>query len=127
MGMPPWAPGPDGFGSVAQKAILALNPVLRRYLEGAEIYVTDVPGIELVADGVDPRALVLLDGFAPEEGSREGSTRQCTRVFIYALNVARLAGSIDDLEREITLGLEREITATFLEAEQNERHEKELN
>ena len=82
---------------------------------------------ELVADGVDPRALVLLDGFTADESSREERARSCTRVFIYALNVARLAGSIDDLEREITLGLEREITATFLEAEQSERHEKELN
>lgn len=127
MGMPPWAPGPDAFASVAQKAIAALNPVLRRYLEAAEIYVTDVPGIELVADGVDPRALVLLDGFTADEGVRDDRARSCTRVFIYALNVARLAGSIDDLEREITLGLEREITATFLEAEQSERHEKELN
>jgi tetratricopeptide (TPR) repeat protein len=127
MGMPPWAPGPDAFAAVALKAITALNPVLRRYLEGAEIYVTDVPGIELVADGVDPRALVLLDGFTAEEGSRDDRARSCTRVFIYALNVARLAGSIEDLEREITLGLEREITATFLEAEQSERHEKELN
>jgi tetratricopeptide (TPR) repeat protein len=127
MGMPPWAPGPDAFAAVALKAITALNPVLRRYLEVAEIYVTDVPGIELVADGVDPRALVLLDGFTAEEGSRDDRARSCTRVFIYALNVARLAGSIEDLEREITLGLEREITATFLEAEQSERHEKELN
>jgi len=127
MGMPPWAPGPDAFAAVALKAIGALNPVLRRYLEEAEIYVTDVPGIELVADGVDPRALVLLDGFTADESSREERARSCTRVFIYALNVARLAGSIDDLEREITLGLEREITATFLEAEQSERHEKELN
>jgi hypothetical protein len=126
MGMPPWAPGPDAFAAVAQKAISALNPVLRRYLEEAEIYVTDVPGIELVADGVDPRALVLLDGFTAEEAQADRA-RSCTRVFIYALNVARLAGGIDDLEREITLGLEREITATFLEAEQSERHEKELN
>jgi hypothetical protein len=91
------------------------------------VYVTDVPGIELVADGVDPRALVLLDGFGSEDAGRGEMVRSCTRVFIYALNVARLAGSIDGLEREITLGLEREITATFLEAEQSERPERELN
>lgn len=129
MGMPPWAPGPDGFLAITKKAIESLNPVLRRYLEAAEVYVTDVPGIELVADGVDPRALVLLDGFSGDEGPRLGppDMRPCTRVFVYALNVARLAGSIDSLEREITLGLEREITATFLEAEQSERPEKELN
>jgi tetratricopeptide (TPR) repeat protein len=130
MGMPPWAPGPDGFLVITRKAIDSLNPVLRRYLEGAEVYVTDVPGIELVADGVDPRALVLLDGFNAEDPRSVGllpDPRPCTRVFVYALNVARLAGSIDSLEREVTLGLEREITATFLEAEQSERNEKELN
>ena len=51
----------------------------------------------------------------------------CARVFVYALNVARLAGNMEAIEREITLALEREITATFLEAEQAERPEKELN
>jgi tetratricopeptide (TPR) repeat protein len=132
LGMPPWAPSRDGFLAIAQKTIAALNPVLRRYVEGAELYISDVPGMELVAEGVDPRALVLLDGLASDDRERglRGSgadARPCARVFVYALNVARLAGSIEALEREITLALEREITATFLETEQNERTEKELN
>lgn len=130
LGMPPWAPGRDGFVGLAQKSIAALNPVLRRYVEAADIYVSDVPGMELVAEGVDPRALVLLDGIASEErerGFRGSDSRPCARVFVYALNVARLAGSIEGIEREVTLALEREITATFLEAEQAERSERELN
>jgi tetratricopeptide (TPR) repeat protein len=130
LGMPPWAPGREGFQGLGQKSIAALNPVLRRYVEAADIYVSDVPGMELVAEGVDPRALVLLDGIASEErerGFRSGDSRPCARVFIYALNVARLAGSMEGIEREVTLALEREITATFLEAEQAERSERELN
>jgi tetratricopeptide (TPR) repeat protein len=130
LGMPPWAPNRDGFQALSQKAIAGLNPVLRRYVEGAEVYVADVPGMELVAEGVDPRALVLLDGIAVDErerGFRGGDAHPCARVFIYALNVARLAGGTEGIEREITLALEREITATFLEAEQSERSEKELN
>jgi hypothetical protein len=134
MGMPPWAPGRDGFQGIAEKATEALNPVLRRYVEGADVYVSDVPGMELVAEGVDPRALVLLDGLsANERDERErvsrdpADARPCSRVFVYALNVARLAGSFEGIEREITLALEREITATFLEAEQAERPERELN
>ena len=63
MGMPPWAPGRDVFQTLAEKAITGLNPVLQRYVAGSDVYVSDVPGMELVADGVDPRALVLLDGF----------------------------------------------------------------
>ena len=108
-----------------------LNPVLNRYVEGADVYVSDVPGMELVAEGVDPRALVLLDGLAEDEHERTvrgaEDERPCGRVFVYALNVVRLAGNFDAIEREITLALEREITATFLEAEQAERPEKELN
>jgi tetratricopeptide (TPR) repeat protein len=131
LGMPPWAPGRDVFQSMAEKAAAALNPVLRRYVDGAEVYVSDVPGLELVAEGVDPRALVLLDGLLTDDHERQardpGDVRPCTRLFVYALNVTRLAGNFDGIEREITLALEREITATFLEVEQAERPDKELN
>lgn len=131
LGMPPWAPGRDVFQSMAEKSAAALNPVLRRYVDGAEVYVSDVPGLELVAEGVDPRALVLLDGLLSDDHERHGrdpgDVRPCTRLFVYALNVTRLAGNFDGIEREITLALEREITATFLEVEQAERPEKELN
>jgi Flp pilus assembly protein TadD len=131
LGMPPWAPGRDVFQQLAEKATAALNPVLRRYIEGADVYVSDVPGMELVAEGVDPRALVLLDGLSTDERERAvrdpADGRPCARIFVYAVNVTRLAGNFDGIEREITLALEREITATFLEAEQAERNEKELN
>ncbi len=129
MGMPPWAPSKEAFAKLAEKAIHGLNPVLKRYVDGADIYISDVPGMELVAEGVDPRALVLLDGFTPAD-ERERAPRgpnDQARIFVYALNVARLAGNIEAIEREITTAMEREITATFLEAEQAERPDKELN
>ena len=142
--MPPWAPGRDVFQTLAEKAITALNPVLQRYVAGSDVYVSDVPGMELVADGVDPRALALLDGFhdvprasvmmgaqaspsqafVERDDSHEGGTRGPGRIFVYALNVVRLAGNFDAIEREITLALEREITATFLEGD---RLQRELN
>lgn len=128
MGMPPWAPSRETFAKLAKSAVEALNPVLRGYVDEADVFVSDVPGMELVAEGVDPRALVLLDGVAGEDAdgtAREG--RGCSRVFVYALNVARLAGGVEAVEREITLALEREISATFLEAEQGEKGERELN
>jgi tetratricopeptide (TPR) repeat protein len=130
MGMPPWAPGREALGKLTEQAASGLNPVLKRYVDGADVYVSDVPGMELVAEGVDPRALVLLDGFAADEHERAAHAAgdvPCGRIFVYALNVARLAGNMEAIEREITLALEREITATFLEAEQAERPEKELN
>lgn len=131
MGPPPWVPSKDELAKIAQQAIESLNPVLRRYVHDADIYVSDVPGIELVTEGVDPRALVLLDGFISDEREQASRSpedaRLSSRMFIYALNVARLAGGAEGMEREIMLALEREISATFLEAEQAERTEKELN
>src|SRR5512132_3894477 len=139
MGMPPWAPGRDATAKIVERALAALNPVRKHCVDGADGYGSDVRGVELVAEGVDPRALVLLDGFTEEQkprgallgGPSSESSRPlagpCARVFVYALNVARLAGNMEAIEREITLALEREITATFLEAEQAERPEKELN
>jgi Flp pilus assembly protein TadD len=139
MGMPPWSPGRDVFQTLAEKAVAGLNPVLQRYVSGADLYVSDVPGMELVAEGVDPRALALLDGFgddhdptpdyavtigAASTGARPRADRHPGRIFVYALNVVRLAGNFDAIEREITLALEREITATFLESE---RPPRELN
>ena len=125
MGMPPWAPSRDAFAALAKKASDELNPVLRRYVDRADLYVSDLPGMELVAEGVDPRALVLLDGLATDEQGRPdlkgNDNRPCARVFVYALNVTRLAGNVDGLEREVTLALEREITATFLETDQDEK------
>lgn len=122
-GMPPWAPDRPAFLQLSVKAAQGINQVLRRYIEGAELYVSDAPGMELVAEGVDPRALVLLDGI--DERGKE--LRQASRVFIYALNIVRLAGGVDSIEREVALAIEREISATFLEPEQGERPQRELN
>lgn len=134
MGLPPWAPSREEFIAIAQKAIEALNPVLRRYIDGADVYISDAPGVELVAEGVDPRALILLDGLMIEDDfgldlgfGHVHEDAPCTRVFIYAINVVRLAGNAEAIEHEITGALEREISATFLEAEQAERPESELN
>lgn len=131
-GMPPWAPGRDTFAAMTVRCVTVLNQVLRNYVDGAEAYISDMPGMELVADGVDPRALVLLDGVT-EEPPHHSMQRtnavegRCTRIFVYALNVARLSGGMDILEREILSALEREITATFLEPEQTTRTRTELN
>ena len=126
-GLPPWAPGREAFAAIAKKAMDSLNTVLRRYVADADLYVSDVPGMELVAEGVDPRALVLLDGLSHEEQPDAAERATCARVFVYGLNVSRLSGGVEGLEREIALALEREITATFIEPEQESKPARELN
>ncbi|NUO51957.1 MAG: tetratricopeptide repeat protein [Polyangiaceae bacterium] len=130
-GMPPWAPPREAWEKAAGGAFEQLNPLLSKYVAGADVFISDVPGVELVAEGVDPRALVLLDGFdagdeEPVSGERTPPAR-ASRVFIYAINVARQAGQVAAIDGELLGALEREITATFLEPQQNERSAKEMN
>jgi tetratricopeptide (TPR) repeat protein len=130
-GMPPWAPAREAWEKAAGGAFEQLNPLLSKYVAGADVFISDVPGVELVAEGVDPRALVLLDGFdagddEPVSGERSPPAR-ASRVFIYAINVARQAGQVSAIDGELLGALEREITATFLEPQQSERSAKEMN
>ncbi|MFO0551713.1 MAG: tetratricopeptide repeat protein [Polyangiaceae bacterium] len=131
-GMPPWSPPREEWERCAANAFGMLNPLLHKYVGGADVFISDLPGVELVAEGVDPRALIILDGF-DDDGSQEDIARvmrqpvRAARVFIYAINVARQAGQLSAIEAEILAALEREISATFLEPGQQERNVKEMN
>lgn len=109
---PPWSVSRETFEAAAKAAVAGLRPELRAFLLEGELFVSDVPGVEVVVDGVDPRALLLLDGVAGE-GPAEAPR---ARVFVYQRNVERLAGTIELVEEEIAAALEREITVSFLEA-----------
>lgn len=108
----PWASTRDMFATAVRHARDTLDPVYRRFIAEAEIFVSEVPGIELVADGVDPRALVLLDGLA----SVENPGPPCSRIFVYQRNIERVAGAPDRVEMVLQESLEREVSAIFLES-----------
>jgi hypothetical protein len=97
----------------ARRVMDSLPESLRVYVREGEVYAADVPGVEVVVDGVDPRALLLLDGINTEDKTLPLTAR----VFVYPRNVERLSGSVDQVESEIAAALEREITATFLDPE----------
>ncbi len=116
---PPWASPRDLFATMVRRARDALDPVYRRFVAEAEIFVSEVPGIELVADGVDPRALVLLDGLA----SVENPGPPCSRIFVYQRNIERVAGAPDRIETVLQESLEREVSAIFLEPQNGQPSE----
>lgn len=109
---PPWSVSRETFEAAAKAAVASLRPELQAFLVEGEVFVSDVPGVEVVVDGVDPRALLLLDGVAGESPAEAPRAR----VFVYQRNVERLAGTIELVEEEIAAALEREITLSFLEA-----------
>lgn len=119
---PPWSLTRETFLMTAKNAVFALDDRLRNYLREDELYVADVPGVEVVVDGVDPRAVLLLD--AVRADSAHAPT---ARVFFYQRNTERLAGAIEFIEPELKAALEREITATFLEPPQPPDKDQPLN
>lgn len=114
---PPWAPQPDVFGQTVRAAITSLDALLGRYVRQADVYVVDLPGPEVVVDGVDPRTLLIVDQAPPNDDARvvERGDLGRLRIFVYQRNVERAAGSLDAMTEELNAALERELTAIFLE------------
>jgi tetratricopeptide (TPR) repeat protein len=124
---PSWAPSPDAFGTLVESCIRKLDALLGRYIHEAEVFVVDVPGAELVVDGVDPRALMIIDAQLTQvtQADIEAALRdpkRC-RIFVYQRNVERAAGTFEQLEDEILAALEREITTVYLEPDVSAKKE----
>lgn len=72
---PHWSLGPEHFERRVQTALRRLAQSLSATLEGALVVAADMPGVEVVADGVDPHVTVLVDDTPVEEGGPQGLTR----------------------------------------------------
>jgi Flp pilus assembly protein TadD len=106
---PPWALAREQFERRVQGAIRRLPQALSQRLEGALVVVADVPGAEVVADGIDPRVTVLIDD------TRANGSSHVRRVFVYQKNIERFAAEPMELESEIARSLERELGLLFPE------------
>jgi tetratricopeptide (TPR) repeat protein len=117
---PQWGLSQGQFERQLRRAIERLAPEQRDVLDGALVVVSDLPGAEVVADGVDPRAAVLLDGVAERDAAPRAG-----RAFVYQRNIERMCEGPPKLEDELLRLLELEIEATFpaLAAAPSESHE----
>jgi tetratricopeptide (TPR) repeat protein len=105
---PDWSLSPEAFEHMVRQVLDTLPPRLRQSIRQDEIYVADMPGIEFVIDGVDPRALILIDDIASA-----GPHLPSARLFVYQRNLERLAGALESVEGELRAALEREIAAVL--------------
>lgn len=101
-----WALSSEQFRARTQAAIARLSDDHRAMLAAASVIVSDLPGAEVVAEGVDPRIGVLLEG--PSDAGRDGGPVE--RVFIYQRNIERSAQGGTQIEEEIIECLEHELT-----------------
>jgi tetratricopeptide (TPR) repeat protein len=126
---PGWSPSSEAFGTIVRGVVAKLDSTLGKYVKEAEVYCFDVVGAELVVDGVDPRALVILDagpatagdGSGTGKGEAAASMVKKGRIFIYQRSVERASGSLDAIEDELTHALEHEIATVFADQQKSER------
>jgi predicted Zn-dependent protease with MMP-like domain len=115
---PPWSLNQTQFERRVQAAVRRLPERLSVRIEGALVVVSDMPGPEVVAEGVDPHVGVLLDELLDASGQaaqNDQGAERAGRVFIYQRNIERWADGADQLEDEILRALEHELTLTFME------------
>jgi tetratricopeptide (TPR) repeat protein len=105
---PPSTATAGEFEERVRGAIQSLPAALAKTIDGAFVIVGDVPGAEVVAEGVDPRIPVLLDGL-----SNEGEAPRAGRIFVYRRNVERI-GSGDE-QALIAQAIGDELRHTFPE------------
>ncbi|MFM2416385.1 MAG: hypothetical protein RL385_1108 [Pseudomonadota bacterium] len=115
---PGWTLNAEHFEQRARAALERLPSPLGALLEGALVIVSDVPGPEVVAEGVDPHVGALLDDLRTAEGDAatpEMKPARVGRLFIYQRNIERVAQSAAEVEDEILRALEHELGLTFVE------------
>lgn len=108
----PWAMSAESFSSILERVIAALPERFRARLDLDETYVAELPGVEVVVEGVDPRALLLLDTLGASEPGDEEPNRGA-RLFVYQRNVERLGASLEVIIEELTTALQRELEAVY--------------
>ncbi len=122
---PSWSPSQEAFALLVRQIVSKLDALLARYVREAEVYCFDVVGAELVVDGVDPRALVLVD--APTQAASANTDAvPKARIFVYQRSVERAAGSLEMVEEELTRALEHEVATLFVDTGST-RAKEELN
>jgi tetratricopeptide (TPR) repeat protein len=112
-GLPPWSPNEETFMKFVDRAAQELPTELRDLMKHAEVYVVDMPGPELIVDGVDVHALALIDAVQLRPAGATVSNDLGMRVFLYAANLLRAAGSVDAVQGIIRDALERELKSTL--------------
>jgi predicted Zn-dependent protease with MMP-like domain len=99
---PPWGMRAEEFERVAERTLADLPDDVRRHLRDVPILVSDVPSVELVAEGSDPRMMGYFSGVPyPEKSHVGGPAPHLDCIFLYQRNIERYSRSREELVDEI--------------------------
>jgi tetratricopeptide (TPR) repeat protein len=100
-----WSMAQDDFEKIAEDALGELPERIGKLLENVPIVAADYPSIEIVAEGNDPRMLGFFSGVPYPEKSHLGGTPHLDCVFLYKLNIERVARGRVEAAKEIRITL----------------------
>jgi predicted Zn-dependent protease with MMP-like domain len=85
----------------AEAALAELPARARTLIENVPIVIADLPAVEDVRQGLDPRLLGLFEGGALPDASAVGGPPQLSRIVLFRKNLERVAADEDELREEI--------------------------
>jgi predicted Zn-dependent protease with MMP-like domain/predicted Zn-dependent protease len=101
----------DELEQIAQGTLEELPAHIRERLANVPVLIDDVPSIEMVDDGLDPRSLGLFQGTPmPEDGTAQPSI---TNIHLFKRNLERSAIDEDHLAEEIRITVLHETAHYF--------------
>lgn len=107
----PWALARSSFRTAALAAWEQVPQPTRAGIEGVELFVTDLPGAEMIAEGVDPRSFLMLELLpdAQDAALHAPLPSGNLRVFIYKKNVERAGAGPETLTQDIASAISQEL------------------
>jgi predicted Zn-dependent protease with MMP-like domain/Tfp pilus assembly protein PilF len=100
-----WALEQSEFEQIAEEALEELPERIRTLLANVPIVAADYPSIEIVAEGNDPRMMGFFSGVPYPEKTTLGGAPHLDCVFLYRLNIERMAKNRAETIHEIKITL----------------------
>ena len=96
---------------IALRTLAELPAEVRTRLDNVPILIDDLPSVELVAEGLDPRSLGLFQGTPMTEAA--GQAPSVTTILLFRKNLERVSVDLDQLAEEVRITVLHETAHYF--------------
>ncbi len=103
-----WSLPEERFEKLVRNLIQGFREPIASLFDGTLVVISDMPGVEVITEGIDPRIGVLI-----EESTDQNHSPRVNRLFVYRRNLERIATTPFGIEDELKNYIEQEITALF--------------